>query len=189
MITRRLLLPLFFLLPVTAAEAEEAAWRLLKQPGAIVLFRHANAPGVGDPAGFVPGDCATQRNLDERGRAEARAIGESFREQGIEVGLVLTSQWCRAKETAELAFPGRVREEPAFNSFFGNRADEPVATARALAILAGWQGPGVLVIVTHQVNITALTGVAPRPGEGVVVGAGQGGATVLERLPPPGMRE
>ena len=177
-----LLLPLF--LPFSSARAEDGPWFHLKQPGAIILFRHATAPGTGDPAGFVLGDCATQRNLDQKGRAEARALGAAFRARGIVVGRVLSSQWCRARETADLAFPGQVVEEPAFNSFFGNRAEEPAASAGARQILMEWQGPGVLVAVTHQVNITALTGIAPRSGEGVIVRIGQGGPEVLGRLPP-----
>lgn len=177
-----LLLPLF--LPFAAARAEADPWRLLKEPGAIILFRHATAPGTGDPAAFVLGDCATQRNLDGKGRAEARALGAAFRTRGIVVGKVLSSQWCRSRDTAELAFPGQVVEEPAFNSFFGNRADEPAATAKARQMLSDWQGPGVLVAVTHQVNITALTGVAPRSGEGIILRIGPGGPEVLGRLPP-----
>ena len=184
MMRRRSVLLLPFVLPFAAARAEGDPWRLLREPATIILFRHATAPGTGDPAGFVLGDCATQRNLDDKGRAEARALGAAFRARGIAVGKVLSSQWCRARDTAELAFPGRVVEEPAFNSFFGNRADEPEATARARQILMDWHGPGVLVAVTHQVNITALTGVAPRSGEGVVVRIGQGGPAVLGRLPP-----
>ena len=120
MIIRAVVLLLSFLLPLSPASAEEG-WDLLREPGANILFRHANAPGAGDAAGFVPGDCATQRNLDEWGRNQARAIGEAFRARGIAVGAVLSSQWCRARDTADLAFPGQVREEPAFNSFFGNR--------------------------------------------------------------------
>jgi phosphohistidine phosphatase SixA len=184
MMHRRSLLLLPFCLPFAAARAEADPWRLLAAPGAIILFRHATAPGTGDPASFVLGDCATQRNLDETGRAEARAIGEAFRNRGIAVGRVLSSQWCRARETAELAFPGLVEEEPSFNSFFGDRSGEPAATAGALRILTGWQGPGVLVVVTHQVNISALTGVAPRSGEGIILRSGQGGTEVLGRLPP-----
>jgi phosphohistidine phosphatase SixA len=184
MTCRRSVLLLPLLLPFASARAEGDPWRLLKRPGAIILFRHANAPGTGDPAGFVLGDCATQRNLDGKGRADARALGAAFRARGIAVGKVLSSQWCRSRETADLAFPGQVLEEPAFNSFFGNRADEPAATARARHILTAWQGPGVLVAVTHQVNITALTGIAPRSGEGVIVRSAGGGMEVLGRLPP-----
>ncbi len=186
MISRRtlFLLPVLFAIAPTAAA--EDGWSELARPGAIVLFRHAIAPGTGDPAGFVVGDCSTQRNLDERGRAQARAIGEAFRMRGIAVGRVLSSQWCRARDTAELAFPGQVRSDPAFNSFFSDRAAEPETTAEALRILAAWQGPGVLVVVTHQVNITALTGIVPASGEGVVVRIQDGDLTPAGRLPPPG---
>jgi phosphohistidine phosphatase SixA len=184
MVARSLFLLLVLLLVPSPARAEDP-WALLGEPGAIVLFRHATAPGTGDPPGFRLGDCATQRNLDKRGRAEARAIGEAFRERGLAVARVVSSQWCRAKETAELAFPGLVEEERAFNSFFGNRSDEPRATARATAILAAWQGPGLFVVFTHQVNITALTGIAPRSGEGIVLANRAGELAVLGRLPPP----
>jgi phosphohistidine phosphatase SixA len=181
---RRVLLALLLGWPGLALAADDP-WTALEEPGTIVLFRHANAPGTGDPAEFTLGDCATQRNLDDRGRAEATAIGAAFRSRDIAVGMVLSSQWCRCLDTAERAFPGRVTEEAAFNSFFGNRAAEPAQTAAAGAILRRWQGPGVLVAVTHQVNITALTGIAPRPGEGIVLRAGDGALRVLGRLPPP----
>lgn len=185
MISRRGVLALPLLLLAREAGADEAAWNLLKEPGAIILFRHAHAPGTGDPAGFRLGDCSTQRNLDERGRAEARAIGEAFRARGIAVGRVLSSQWCRARETAELAFGPDVVEEPAFNSFFGDRAAEPERTAAAQAMLLGWKGPGVLAAVTHQVNITALTGIVPAPGEGIVLRRRDGLLNLAGRLPPP----
>lgn len=155
--------------PTAAAEPAGAAWDALRT-NAVVLFRHAEAPGVGDPPGMRLGDCATQRNLDEMGRAQARRIGDAFRTRNIEVGAVLTSHWCRAAETAELAFPGRGRPEPAFDSFFAeNRGVASERTAAARRILAQWRGPGVLVVVTHQVNITALTRRVPASGEGVVV--------------------
>ncbi len=184
MIARRFFLLLPVLAPL-AAWADTSDWDLLRRDGAIVLFRHANAPGTGDPPGFRLDECSTQRNLDARGRAEAKAIGEAFRAQGIKVGRVLSSQWCRARETADLAFPGEAREEPAFNSFFSNRANEPAMTARAKAILASWEGPGVLAVFTHQVNITALTDVVPKPGEGIIVQAGAVALRAAGRLPPP----
>ncbi len=155
--------------PSHAADPDtDAAWAAL-QKGAIVLFRHATAPGTGDPAGFRLGDCATQRNLDATGRAEAARIGSALRARGVRVDAVLSSQWCRTHETAELAFPGRVKDEPVFNSFYDNAANDPRQTAAARALLLEWTGPGTLVVVSHQVNITALTGIYPASGEGVVL--------------------
>jgi len=104
----------------SAASSDEAAWNALRA-GGIAIFRHANAPGVGDPPGMRLDDCSTQRNLDEEGRVQARRIGDAFRSRNIQMGAVLASQWCRATETAELAFPGLVRAEPVFNSFFDDQ--------------------------------------------------------------------
>lgn len=142
--------------------------------GAVVLFRHANAPGTGDPPGMRLDDCATQRNLDDLGRAQARATGEAFRRAGIRVGRVLTSQWCRARETADLAFPGQAEVAAPFNSFFGQPDRAAAQTTAARRLIVDWRGPGVLVVVTHQVNITALTGLYPASGEGIVLPPGGG---------------
>lgn len=160
-----------------------APWPALGN-GSIVLLRHANAPGVGDPPGFTLQDCSTQRNLDGAGREQAVRIGQRFKNQGIKVGAVLTSQWCRCKETAQLAFPGMAREEPAFNSFFGQRSNEPAQTEAARARLLAWRGPGALVVITHQVNITALTGLGSAPGDGVVLRRTHGALTVVGTIAP-----
>jgi phosphohistidine phosphatase SixA len=168
--------------PALAADA----WAELARPGAIVLFRHASAPGVGDPPGFKLDDCATQRNLDDRGRAEARRLGELFRSRKIQVGAVLSSQWCRTRETARLAFGGQVRDEPAFNSFFSLSSESGEAqTAQARAVLARWRGPGALVVVTHQVNIQALAGAVAASAEGLVVRpAADGSLKVVATIEP-----
>jgi phosphohistidine phosphatase SixA len=179
------LLGAVLLAPSLSAAAD--AWPALSQPGAIVLFRHATAPGIGDPAHFKLNDCPTQRNLDDKGRAEARRLGEQFRSRKIAVGAVLSSQWCRARETARLAFGAEaVKDAPAFNSSFRTSAEIGDAqTAEARAILARWRGPGTLVVVTHQVNITALTGVTPASAEGVVLRpAADGSLQVLGRVTP-----
>ncbi len=149
-------------------QQEADAWSALRA-GAIVLLRHAQAPGGGDPAEFRLDDCTTQRNLDQAGRAQARRIGARFRSESIRSGKVLASQWCRTRETAELAFPGQVATEPSFNSFFQDRERAGPQTGEARALLMRWSGPGALVIVTHQVNITALTGMVPAQGEGIVL--------------------
>lgn len=161
-------------LGVGAAWAAPGCWgeggvpRPARLDGVVLLMRHAHAPGTGDPDGFRLDDCATQRNLDEGGRAQARRIGAALRACAWPVGAVWSSQWCRARDTARLAF-GAVRDEPAFNSFFGVPAQEPAHTAAALRRLREWSGPGALVVVTHQVNIQALTGVSPASGEAVAV--------------------
>lgn len=168
-----LLLPLFGLWPALARSdavdaQEKAAWAALRS-GAIVLLRHAHAPGIGDPPEFMLGECSTQRNLDAAGLAQARDIGTRFRAQGVRPGKVLASQWCRTLDTAEAAFPGQVTPEPVFNSFFQDRSEAPAQTAMARALLLAWRGPSALVVVTHQVNITALADVVPASGEGIVL--------------------
>jgi len=166
---RTILLGLCWVAAVPAARAD--AWAELAQPGAIVLFRHATAPGVGDPPQFKLDDCSTQRNLDSRGREEARRIGEQFRERKVPIGAVLTSQWCRTRETARLAFGAHnPRDEPAFNSFFGkDPAQREAQTEAAREILRKWNGPGVLVVVTHQVNIQAIAQTPALSAEGIVL--------------------
>ncbi|MFZ2987285.1 histidine phosphatase family protein [Ideonella sp.] len=169
------------LLSLPAASADD--WAAV-QSGTVVLFRHATAPGGGDPPGFKLDDCSTQRNLSEEGRAQALRIGQAFKARHASVGAVWSSQWCRTRETADIAFPKQRVDQASFNSFFGDPGAAPEQTRAAQALLAGWRGPGVLVVITHQVNITALTGVVPASGEGVVVRPGPQGLTVLGRIAP-----
>jgi broad specificity phosphatase PhoE len=166
--------------PATAAVGdEEAAWRALRQDGAIALVRHAEAPGVGDPAGWTLGDCPTQRNLSDAGRAQARALGARLRAARIAVARLAASPWCRTVETAELLGAGSVEVDPAFANAYvlSDRRDAIAAEARA--VLARWRGPGALVVVTHGENIAALVGRAPATAELLVVAAGRDG-TVRE---------
>ena len=173
-----------FSVPITAADSE-ALWALLRQGGQVVVIRHASTdPGVGDPPGFRLDDCSTQRNLSAAGREEARRIGEAFRARGIPVVQVLSSRWCRCLETARLAF-GTVEPWPPLNSFFNHRGREPERT-RAVQIRVGERPvSGNLVLVTHQVNITALTKISPAQGEMVVLTPqGDGKFRVAGRLAP-----
>jgi phosphohistidine phosphatase SixA len=170
-------------LATPAAATETEAWKSL-ETGAIVLFRHANAPGGGDPPGMRISDCATQRNLDQSGRDQALRIGAAFRMRAISVSDVLSSQWCRALETARIAFGPEVREEPVFNSFFDAESKGPAQSLAALDILTRHTGKGALVIVTHQVNITSITGISPASGEGVVVRINNGKVRVVGRIKP-----
>lgn len=152
-------------------------WDALSQPGAHAIMRHALAPGTSDPAGFDVTDCATQRNLDERGREQARRTGAALLARGITFDTVLTSQWCRCRETAELLGVGPVREAPALNSFFQDRSTRDEQTAAARAIIAAAERP--MLLVTHQVNISALTGRTTSSGEILVIRDTPAGIEVL----------
>jgi broad specificity phosphatase PhoE len=147
---------------------EVALWGRLKSGGHVALLRHALAPGTGDPADFTIGDCSTQRNLSEEGRAQAARIGERFRANGIDRASVFSSQWCRCLDTSELLGLGPVTELPTLNSFFRRSERQEPQTTGLKAWLSQQDLSGVVVLVTHQVNITALTGVYPSSGELVV---------------------
>lgn len=169
--------------------AAGAAWAALRAGGHVALVRHASAPGTGDPENFRLDDCATQRNLSAAGRDEARAIGEAIRERGVRVDAVHSSQWCRCLETARQLDLGPVTAMAALNSFFNRRQREQPQLAALRAWLTQAQAApsgGAAVLVTHQVVITALSGVFPRSGE-IVVGAAQadGGFRLVGRIPPP----
>jgi broad specificity phosphatase PhoE len=170
---------------VLPAAADQTPWNELRSGGHVLLMRHAETdPGVGDPPGFRIGDCSTQRNLSAAGRLQSRRIGERFTGNGIPVAGVLSSRWCRCLETARLAF-GKVVPEPALDSFFADRRSSDEQTAAVRARIQAFRGPGNLVMVTHQVNITALTGKFPAPGEIFVVRAGaQGQPQWIGRLAP-----
>ncbi len=167
-----LLFIFFFLQTVSAAAPErqqdEKLWQLLSMPGHVVLLRHAVAPGVGDPPQFSLDDCRTQRNLSDSGRLQAKEIGARFRSQGIDRARIYTSQWCRCRETAALLGLGEVKELALLNSFFQNAEGADEQTAGVRRWLSELEYRGALILVTHQVNITALTGVYPSSGEMVV---------------------
>lgn len=155
-------------LPGTARASAEG-WEAMRRPGAIAVMRHAYAPGFGDPDNFRLGDCSTQRNLNDQGRDQARRIGAAFRDNGVEIDRVLTSQWCRSAETAELLGLGTPEPLPSLNSFFDARHRRAEQTEETLAFLRAQPADQRLVLVTHQVNITALTGRGTASGEFVVI--------------------
>lgn len=165
---------------------DAATWSALREGGVVALMRHGDAPGVGDPPGWRLDDCATQRNLSERGRAEARAVGVRLRAERIAIGRVVSSPWCRCVDTATLADVGPVQVEPAFANAFVLRERRDALSERGRAVIAGWRGPGVLLVVTHGENIQALTGRSPAPAEVVVVAPGaDGGLREIGVLPAP----
>ncbi len=155
------------------SNTEAALWAELRQgKGYVILFRHALAPGTGDPANFRLEDCATQRNLSAEGRTQALRIGEVLRQQQVPVSRVLSSQWCRCLETARLMDLAPVEPFPALNSFFQERSRENSQTEQLRQfILDNRENAGVIVIVTHQVNITAISEIVPQSGAAVVMRA------------------
>jgi broad specificity phosphatase PhoE len=160
---------------VRAAEQDQASLvRAIKTPGAVVMIRHAQTePGLGDPENFRLSDCSTQRNLSQDGRQQSVRLGQWFSSQGLQPQRVLSSQWCRCLETARLAFSSQaaVQPFPALNSFFQGHGDRQAqlreARAHAAARLQRAER-GFEVWVTHQVTISALTGVYLAMGELVV---------------------
>ncbi len=154
--------------------ADDGVAERLREPGAVLLIRHALAPGIGDPDGFRLDDCATQRNLNDEGRQQARAIGGWLRARGIEHARVYSSQWCRCLETAALLDLGPVTELPALNSFFERRQDrEPILAALREFLATQPRDGGLLVLVTHQVTISAVSGTFADSGTGVLMALGE----------------
>ena len=152
----------------TSSEIDLAA--RLKQGGHVLMLRHAHALGFGDPPEFQLDDCATQRNLDASGRAQATAIGEWLHRQGVWETRVYSSQWCRCLETARLLRLGPVTPLPALNSFFERTQDRLSSLVALNAFFARQPADGpLLVMVTHFVNIQAVAGYGVGSGEGVVL--------------------
>jgi len=176
---------------VAAAVGEDTAraWEALRGDGYVALIRHASAPGpVGDPADYKLDDCSTQRNLSEQGRLEARALGERLQAQQVKIGKVVSSQWCRCRQTAELMNIGPVEDAPTFNNAFVLNSIRDTLTADARATIGAWRGPGTLVAVTHGQNIFLMLGFHPREGEVIVVApdlASEKKMRIVGRIGPP----
>ncbi|MDH3703584.1 MAG: histidine phosphatase family protein [Alphaproteobacteria bacterium] len=169
-----------------AAQDTASLWAALAGGGHVALMRHALAPGIGDPAEFQINDCATQRNLNDEGRAQARRTGDAFRRNGVVVGRLLSSEWCRCLETAALMKLAKVESFAGLNSFFEGQYDEDDQTRAVRDLVSRLDPKGrSLVMVTHQVNISALTGGGAQSGAIVVLKlGGPGGFEVRGTIPP-----
>lgn len=170
---------------VTAAEAQD--WtEMAKKQGVHLLMRHAVAPGTGDPDDFEIGDCSTQRNLSDDGKRQARRTGKTLRDAGVPIDVVLTSQWCRTRDTAELLDVAPVEDAFFLNSFFRNRSSRGRQTQAAIDELKSLTASGQkAMLVTHQVNVTALTDIFPSSGELILISLNANDEVVVEgRIPP-----
>lgn len=161
--------PCLATLPSWASEPSSELAKVWRRERGVLLIRHAlTEAGIGDPPGFVLGQCQTQRNLSDEGRQASRSIGEWMRVNQFAPDAVFSSQWCRCQDTARLAFM-QFQDWPALNSTFEGRGD---ATAQIKALkerLQTMPPQRTEVWVTHQVNMTALTGAYPAMGEGFLV--------------------
>jgi phosphohistidine phosphatase SixA len=170
-----------------AADDSGDAWAALGKGGHVAVIRHGNAPPGygGDPPGFRFDDCKTQRNLDDMGREQARALGEAFRKRGVRVDRIVASPVCRCQETGQLMAVGSVETS------WGLLPDTGSSTARFLELkemVSSWRGPGTLVLVTHAQTVRPLTGFLPAQAETVVLqpaSANPRGGTVIGRIAPP----
>jgi phosphohistidine phosphatase SixA len=168
---------------VSASELSEA----LKKSDAVLLMRHALAPGIGDPAGYKLQDCKSQRNLDPTGRAQAKKTGQWLKAQGVGNALVFTSAWCRCKETAEnLAF-GTPVLEPSLNSFFDDMRQGSQSNVNLQKFIVSQlksKGDKAVILVTHHVNIAEFTGENVESGDMVLAKVNSAGKLLSFKIYP-----
>ncbi|BAU73650.1 histidine phosphatase family protein [Metapseudomonas furukawaii] len=157
------------MLAMPAVADQRSAWQALREGKAFLLLRHTTAPGVGDPEGFRLGDCSTQRNLDEKGRREARRWGRLLKGRDVEQPRLYSSNWCRAQDTAQEMGLGAVETLSALDSFFSDPDSQAAQTVELRKAIEKVPKDRPVVMVSHQVNIKALTGFSPRSGEGMII--------------------
>jgi phosphohistidine phosphatase SixA len=173
--------------PVLSADDSDAAWAALVKGGHVAVIRHGNAPPGygGDPPGMRLDDCKTQRNLDDIGRDQARALGELFRKHGVQVDRIVSSPMCRCRETGELMGVGEV--ETSF-ALLPDMGPSPVRFLALKQIVSSWRGPGTLVLVTHALTVRPLTGFLPAQAETDVLqpaSENPRGGNLVGRIAPP----
>ena len=175
-----LVLTLVCVTAIAAAIAQDAdaVWAALRTPGVVVVLRHSYAPGGFDPPDARLDDCSTQRNLDDNGRAQAKRIGEAFREHGIAIGNVLSSPRCRCVDTGRLAF-GQAQPWPPLQGALGDFDLRRRLVAEIKEAVAAHRDGPPLVLVTHGSVVTDLTGLNVRMGELVVLRRGGDGTHMV----------
>ena len=152
-----------------SAFSDDKILKSLKEGKKLIFIRHAIAPGNGDPNNFDINDCSTQRNLDEKGIEESEKIGLFFKNNKIKIDKVLSSQWCRCKDTAKYAFKN-FETFNALNSFY----DEKFAPNEAKQIkdlknyIKNWNSDKNLVLVTHFVVISSILNTGSSSGEIII---------------------
>jgi len=177
----------FFSLFCIAQQAIATLANDLQDGQHVLLMRHADAPGYGDPAGYVIGQCPTQRNLGENGIKQAKTIGVWLTKQGIQKADVHSSPWCRCIDTANLLNKGPTKIEPSLGSFFDNMSLEKRQTKELEVFIKSElskQSKAPLILVTHHVNIQAYTGKAVGVGDMVLVRVNKNGEYLSHTIYP-----
>ena len=151
------------------ADLEKKLLNQLEDGGKLIFIRHAYAPGGGDPNNFNLDDCSTQRNLNNEGREQAKYIGEFFKKNKIEIDKVLSSEWCRCKETAKIAFKN-FSTNSFLNSFYSSkhRKNKEKQIEMLNDYVKKFRNKQNLIFVTHYVLISEVLNYAPSSGEIVV---------------------
>ena len=165
-----LILSLFSIHSHSHSHSSEQNWKPAQEGNKVILIRHSLAPGGGDPTGFKIDDCKTQRNLNRAGIIQSKKIGKLFKKNKVPIDQVLSSQWCRCKDTAKYAFKS-YKEFTALNSTFQSpyNKNEPKQLKELYNFVKKWDGDGKnLVLVTHYSIITAITTVSPSSGEIII---------------------
>jgi len=164
---------LFAVAPVTQSAATEAAWARLAQGGYTILLGYSRTPGGGEPLRPDLGDCENRKSLTDRGIQEARRIGMRFAARAVSIDVIYAGEFCRAIETAELAFGRRTVETKAYlNSIVGG-ADPDEIPAELITAVEEFYAAGNQLMVTHPVLIKAISGTTPREGEAIIIAPGE----------------
>lgn len=153
----------------------------------VLMMRHADAPGFGDPTEYTLDQCSTQRNLGDYGKRQSKTIGEWLSNQGIQNAQVFSSPWCRCLDTANLLNQGPVKIEPALGSFFDNMSLEKKQTKELQTFIKNTlsqQAKKPIILVTHHVNIQAFTGKAVGVGDMVLVKVNKNGEYLSHAMYP-----
>ncbi|MBU3636870.1 histidine phosphatase family protein [Polynucleobacter sp. es-MAR-4] len=179
------LITLFSASSLTQAQTPFA--RAMQDGQHVLLMRHADAPGYGDPQGYQLNQCSSQRNLGERGKKQAQAIGDWIAKQGIQQAKVYSSAWCRCFDTATLLNKGPVTKEAALGSFFDNMSQAQKQTQELMNLiqLERKQHPTTpIIMVTHHVNIESFTGKVLGSGDMILVKVDSSGRALSHTLYP-----
>ena len=159
----------------------------LKDGSHVLLMRHADAPGYGDPKNYQISECSTQRNLGDQGRKQAKNTGDWLSSQGIEQAKVYSSPWCRCIDTAALLNKGTVKKEMALGSFFDDMSQAKRQTDELVKLIGAErkQNPNMpMIMVTHHVNIQSYMGMVVNSGDMVLVKVDPTGKPISSKLYP-----